>query len=42
MLSGQIADQAALHGVLTKIRDLGLTLIAVQRLDQSSEANRGE
>ncbi len=29
ILSGAIADQAALHGVLKKIRNLGLTLISV-------------
>ena len=29
VLSGEIADQAALHGVLAKVRDLGLPLIAV-------------
>jgi hypothetical protein len=29
MLAGLIVDQAALHGVLVKIRDLGLPLIAV-------------
>jgi hypothetical protein len=28
-LSGPIRDQAALHGVLARIRDLGLTLLAV-------------
>ena len=31
ILSGPIADQAALHGLLMKIRDLNLTLIAVSR-----------
>jgi hypothetical protein len=31
ILSGSLADQAALHGVLMKIRDLGLTLISVER-----------
>jgi hypothetical protein len=30
LLEGQLADQAALHGVLTKIRDLGLPIISVQ------------
>ncbi len=30
-LAGIFADQAALHGVLTQIRDLGVTLIAVAR-----------
>ena len=29
MLSGEIVDQAALHGVLNKVRDLGLPLLAV-------------
>jgi hypothetical protein len=29
MLYGEIVDQAALHGVLAKVRDLGLPLIAV-------------
>jgi hypothetical protein len=31
-LSGLIRDQAALHGVLAKVRDLGLPLIAVNRM----------
>lgn len=29
MLTGPMADQAALHGALARIRDLGLTLEAV-------------
>ncbi len=32
VLSGPVADQAALHGLLAKIRDLNLTLIAVIRI----------
>ncbi len=31
MLSGQLVDEAALHGVLMKIRDLGLPLVEVKR-----------
>jgi hypothetical protein len=31
VIAGPLTDQAALHGVLNKVRDLGLTLIAVQR-----------
>ncbi len=31
VLRGQIADQPALFGVLGRVRDLGLTLISVQR-----------
>jgi hypothetical protein len=33
VISGPVADQAALHGLLTKVRDLGLFLISVRRLD---------
>ncbi len=33
-LAGLIEDQAALHSVLMKIRDLGLELISVDRLDK--------
>ena len=31
VLSGPVPDQAALHGLLMRIRDLNLTLIAVKR-----------
>jgi len=31
LISGPVIDQPALHGLLTKIRDLNLTLISVQR-----------
>lgn len=33
LLSGRIADQAALHGLLARIRDLGLPLLSVKRAD---------
>jgi len=32
-LLGLVIDQAALHGCLRKVRDLGLPLIAVTRVD---------
>jgi hypothetical protein len=32
-LSGPLADQAALHGLLRMIRDSGLELLAVNRVD---------
>jgi hypothetical protein len=31
VLSGSVVDQAALHGLLGKVRDLGLPLVAVNR-----------
>ena len=30
-LEGAVRDQAALHGLLARVRDLGLTLLAVER-----------
>lgn len=35
-LQGKVPDQPALFGLLIKIRDLGLTIISVQRLDDDS------
>ena len=33
VLTGPVADQAALHGLLKKVRDLGLLLISVNRVE---------
>ncbi len=35
ILLGELKDQTALHGVLDRIRDLGLILISVERIDGS-------
>jgi hypothetical protein len=32
LMSGPVADQAALHGLLKKVRDLGLPLISAVRV----------
>jgi cell division septation protein DedD len=37
LLVGPVPDQAALHGVLMKVRDLGLTLLAVVRAGPEPE-----
>jgi hypothetical protein len=33
ILSGPVVDQAALHGLLRKVRDLGLPLVSVIQVD---------
>ncbi len=37
VLKGPVADQSALHGLLVKIRNLGLFLISVNLVDQSKK-----
>ncbi len=32
LLTGPVADQAALHGLLKKVRDLGIPLLSVNRV----------
>ncbi|TCO45935.1 hypothetical protein [Actinocrispum wychmicini] len=34
-ISGHVSDQSELHGLLTKVRDLGVTLISVAAIDPS-------
>jgi len=34
LLTGPVVDQAALHGLLRKVRDLGIPLVSVVRVDQ--------
>ena len=33
LLTGPVVDQAALHGVLRKVRDLGMTLLVVNHVE---------
>jgi hypothetical protein len=49
VLEGDITDQAALHGVIRTVRDLGLPLVSLTRLDDSAprtdlagDSSRGE
>jgi hypothetical protein len=36
-LTGSVVDQAALHGLLAKVGDLGLPLLSVRRIDPEPE-----
>ncbi|MDX1416398.1 MAG: hypothetical protein R3293_19520 [Candidatus Promineifilaceae bacterium] len=36
LLAGPVRDQAALHGLLAKVRDMGMSLLSVERIDASS------
>jgi hypothetical protein len=37
LLSGPVVDQAALHGLLKKVRDLGLPLVSVSPVEPGQE-----
>jgi hypothetical protein len=38
VISGQIVDQAALHGLLQRVRDLGLPLVSVRQVEGDQPA----
>ncbi len=44
LLTGPVVDQAALHGLLRKVRDLGMPLLSVNRVKpgqaEASDANK--
>lgn len=42
ILTGPVVDQAALHGLLKKVRDLGLILISVNRVEPGQGGNSGK
>jgi hypothetical protein len=39
VIEGPIVDQAALHGMLNHIRDLGLPLLSVDRIESGESVN---
>lgn len=41
ILTGLVADQAALHGVLRKVRDLGTPLLSVMRVKRTRRKANG-
>ena len=42
LITGWVADQAALHGLLKKVRDLGLPLLSVNPLESSGDHTQKE
>jgi len=42
LLSGPIVDQAALHGLLARIRDLNLTLLSVEQVAPNDFGKEGQ
>ncbi len=40
LLTGPVTDQAALHGLLKKVRDLGLPLLSVNRVEPGQNETR--
>ncbi len=40
LIYGPVVDQAALHGLLCKVRDLGVPLIAVTQVDSKQTKGR--
>jgi len=40
LLTGPVVDQAALHGLLKKARDLGMPLVSVNTVEQDGEEVR--
>jgi hypothetical protein len=41
LITGPVVDQAALHGLLKKVRDLGMPLVSVSPVDRTSAGAGG-
>ena len=37
LLTGQLVDQAALHGILKKVRDLGMPLLSISSIQPGAQ-----
>jgi hypothetical protein len=37
LLTGPLVDQAALHGIMKKLRDLGVTLVSINQIKELGE-----
>ena len=42
LLAGTLADQAALHGLLNRVSDLGIPLISVNLVQNTPDGNKGD
>ena len=42
LLTGPVVDQAALHGLLKKVRDLGMPLVSVSPVDPAPRLRSGQ
>jgi hypothetical protein len=42
LIHGELADQAALHGLLQKLRDTGLPLISVTQIEHPSHPTKSQ
>jgi hypothetical protein len=40
-LTGEVADQAQLHGILARLRDVGVTLVSLSALDDDQDGGAG-
>ena len=40
VLEGEVNHQAALHGILAKINELGLVILSVEKITQGEEKNK--
>lgn len=41
LLTGPVVDQAALHGLLRRVRDLGMPLVSLSLIDRGSPTSLG-